>query len=156
MSAYLCDVAHIGGLARWAHENAPESYTDPAALARLLATENLRSVAYRYPDDAEGDRPGQPCKSDADYIRLCEAAARFIGAARGVKPYEVVKAIECYQYQSCEHPDWDGSHARAVVEQIRDLAERLRHPDDPTDSTGWGWPERVGGVEQPDVEELPF
>jgi hypothetical protein len=34
-------------------------------------------------------------------------------------PVQVVKACNCYDYQSNEHPEWEGSFAQALSEMIR-------------------------------------
>jgi hypothetical protein len=33
-----------------------------------------------------------------------------------------LKAISCYEYQSCEHPGWRKSEAHAFCEALRDMA----------------------------------
>lgn len=32
---------------------------------------------------------------------------------------ELLNALTCYEYQACEHPNWEGSQARAFVEALR-------------------------------------
>lgn len=37
----------------------------------------------------------------------------------GVDPVQVLKAIDCFEYQSCEPPGWEASEARAFCEALR-------------------------------------
>jgi hypothetical protein len=32
---------------------------------------------------------------------------------------ELLNALDCYEYQACEHPNWSGSQAQAFVEALR-------------------------------------
>ena len=69
--------------------------TQPDALGRMLLRENIASVAYRYPDDTFDELPGS------------------------FSVVEVLKAIDCYEYQSCEHPQWKHSEAHAFCAALR-------------------------------------
>ena len=44
--------------------------------------------------------------------------------ARELSPVQVLKACNCLEYQSCEHPGWEDSQARANLEVIRAYAVR--------------------------------
>ena len=83
-------------------------------VGRMLLWECVRSVAYRYPDDSLDGLPG-PCgftpEETEDYTYRCHA--------RRLEPVEVLKAIDCYEYQSCEHPDWKDSTAAKLCDQLR-------------------------------------
>ena len=80
---------------------------------QLLWSENLESVAYRYPNDTgNGDRPG-PCSFTDDQ------AGAYTFTARPTEDLAVIaKAAACLDYQSCEHPGWNLSLARAIVGDI--------------------------------------
>lgn len=39
-----------------------------------------------------------------------------------IDPVKVLKAIDCYEYQSCEHPDWKTSEAKAFCRALRGRA----------------------------------
>ena len=62
--------------------------------ATLLA-ENRRSVNYRYSED----------EFEAPYT-LDVMVGSF-------DPVKMMKAIDCYEYQTCEHPEWPQSEAHA-------------------------------------------
>lgn len=124
MSAFVVDPAHIDYLVsaaiQWNYGGAiyfdlPEQSvrvdhgTADAVGATLLA-ENIASVNHRYPDDAYDDLPGPvPTPHAIDYRH------RF---ALNVKPLWVLKAIRCYEYQSCEHPGWAESAAKTFCERM--------------------------------------
>lgn len=96
---------------------------DTAALdeaARMLWDENVRSVSHRYPNDAPSELPAADCDS-------VEAAAGEFGwrpaysrIVRKIEPVQVLKAVQCYEYQSCEHPEWHQSRAKAFCASLKD------------------------------------
>jgi len=73
---------------------------------RMLLTENVRSVCHRYNEPMDSsDLPGPIGFS------LADATFTYPEIAMGkvLEPVAVLKAIACYEYQSCEHPGWEGS-----------------------------------------------
>lgn len=72
----------------------------------MLWAENVRSVNHRYDEgDWEPVYPGLP--------RGWRAV--------NVDPAKVLSVISCYEYQSCEHPEWRESEAFAYVGALREL-----------------------------------
>jgi hypothetical protein len=126
MSAFVVSKAHIDTLVSAAvlwhrlggikyngeeihHNNATE------VGAGLLA-ENITSVAYRYQESDLSNLPGPiptPCPESYRF------QIRLLGPQDTVK---VLKAIDCYEYQSCEHPEWAGSAAWLFCETLRRVA----------------------------------
>lgn len=100
-------------------------YTTADETGAKLWHENLRSVAARYPSDADGERPGPIGLADADV--LLYRFDRLPGNARGLEAARtILNALRCYEYQACEHDGWRGSEAHAICEAIRYRAiERL-------------------------------
>lgn len=100
---------------------------DATADGKLLLEENVRSVRYRYPEDPN-DLPG-PILGDGvtfdDYVN----AYTFLRSDASTG--ELKGAVECLDYQSCELPDWETSHAGRMVRAIEDRLAR-------TQATGWG------------------
>jgi hypothetical protein len=86
-------------------------------LGRVLWIENLKSVAYRYPHNASGDRPGPIGLTDEE---IC--GYRFDPFATPLTPVEMLKAIDCLEYQSCETPRWEQSAAHRICQQLRSEA----------------------------------
>lgn len=73
---------------------------------QMLWAENVRSVNHRY---AEED---------------WEEVYQFERLGLNVDPVVVLDALSCYEYQSCEHPEWHKSEAKAFCEALRDAAIR--------------------------------
>jgi hypothetical protein len=79
--------------------------------AALLA-ECIASVSHRYPDDDLLELPGVvPTTLPADY--------RWKDLGLVLTIAEACKAIDCYEYQSCEHPGWGASGAAAFCQRLR-------------------------------------
>lgn len=93
------------------HENADE-------VGLMLWTENVRSIHARYPDTTEtGDYPGP-----ADFGMADVLGYRFDQLPGAPDPVVTLKAIKCYEYQSCEHDDWRRSEAFAFCQALREHA----------------------------------
>lgn len=136
MSAFICQPEHFGILAaltifpdQQGHTAALPEWVVPGdpiltaqRVARELAAENIRSVAARYPDDKDGDRPGPAGLTDA---QILEAAALWAGhyVANGdaaeVGQATRLKLCDCLYYQSNETDDWKISKAFKQLKQIR-------------------------------------
>jgi hypothetical protein len=76
---------------------------------RLLLAACVRSVAYRYPHDSDEALPGAGARPETYHYR---PPVPF-------SPVVLLKAIDCYEYQSCEHPQWRTSDARAICAALR-------------------------------------
>ncbi len=97
-------------------------------VGQMLCDENAKSVAFRYPNHAI---------VALKYSHSVPPFARF-------DPVQVIKACDCYEYQSCEHTGWLTSEARAYIDALRSLAwTSLPGYDD----AAWGAPAR-----KPDVD----
>ena len=66
----------------------------------MLLAQNRRSVDYRY-DESDIEQPYTHAPS----------------SVRG--PAALLKAIDCYEYQSCETPDWEQSEAARFCQELR-------------------------------------
>jgi hypothetical protein len=77
-------------------------------LKRTLHEANIASVNYRYKEfTTEATRP----YNGADITP-------YLGTP--VIPWgHVLGALRCFEYQSCEHPEWGESLAKAIVDRIR-------------------------------------
>lgn len=85
-------------------------------LGEMLVKENLSSIHSRYPDtiDNPENTPG-PCEQ----YWLHEYT--FPPQTKSLSVVQAFKAISCYEYQSCEHPEWSTSDAREFCISLRDL-----------------------------------
>ena len=130
MSAYVVDDEHISYLLQAAchlTRNGYHLYYGPyghddsirllpetvAEIGVALLAENIASVSYRYPDAALGYLTGPVGAIDYTYRHSIYVS---------LKSVDILKAIQGYEYQSCEHPGWQASKARAFCEQLRDFA----------------------------------
>ncbi len=137
MSAYICDKEHIvylvaaamstrinphGGPFRWRYNDEshklPGDFDRAAEVANMLWCENIKSVSHRYPNESSASLPGPIGKV---YVTAPEDFPVF---AR-IDPIEVLSAVACYEYQSCEHPEWRDSEAFAFCESLKESAFRV-------------------------------
>lgn len=89
---------------------------DRTDLGRILAVEQRLSVAYRYRESA--DLPGDTNALIFEY----EHRPVMAHMPDGYDPVNILLAVSGYEYQSCEHPGWHTSEAKAITESIRDFA----------------------------------
>ena len=68
-------------------------------LGAMLLAENVRSVNARYNEDNI-----EPIYKHSDVY---------------TSPVVTIKSIHCYEYQSCEHEEWEASPAFAFCQQLR-------------------------------------
>lgn len=135
MSAFIVSHDHIDAIVTYAAFSRvsfwnPEAktrteitMTNAEEIGRMLLHENERSVRGRYPDDGPGELPGTVGEDAATY--------RFRVWQRPLKPVEVIKAVKCLEYQSCEHRGWESSLAWRICQSVKDHAiNRLPGYDD--------------------------
>ena len=83
----------------------------------MLWEENRRSVAFRYNGEAVG----------AVIVPFVHAIAHV----PPIDPVRVLKAIRGYEYQTCEHPEWESSSAKAFCDSLTaHMVTKLRGYDD--------------------------
>ena len=70
------------------------------SVADELLAQNRASVAYRYNEEP----------NTALYI--------FCKLQGTPEPKIVIKACECYKYQSCETPDWEETNAYKMIQEL--------------------------------------
>lgn len=101
MSCYLLNHIHIANLAHaFAEAGIPykgKSY-DASMWATLLAKANYDSVDQRY---------GNQDISFEDYTFECHMIS--LQPAYDLKPIELIKMAQCFQYQACETLDWNNA-----------------------------------------------
>ena len=90
------------------HELRPDTAD---AVGQMLLDENVNSVRHRYP----GSGDNLPGRTDREYL------TPFVHDIWQTVPsvVQVLKLLDCYEYQSCEHPEWDDSEARAFCQALR-------------------------------------
>jgi hypothetical protein len=152
MSAFIVSHDHIDAIVTYAVQNRM-SFWNPEAkkriditranaeeIGRMLLHENERSVRYRYSETEPDELPGTIGENAASYSYrpFFETALTPGGQRRailgGLTAVQVIKAISCLNYQSCEHPGWEASLAWRICDAIKSAAiNRLPGYDD----AGW-------------------
>jgi hypothetical protein len=137
MSAYLCNPTHIGILAqRIAFKTT--TWGNAPTVAAKLATENLKSVAYRYSkseDQAAQEFISMPSQA---YIDQCKVEADNPDHLTRVPVTRLIGMVNCSEYQSCEHPEWATSEARDMMIFLLKAAINS-HLDAKGIDKGWEW-----------------
>lgn len=119
MSAYIVSKAHIDTLVSAravlpAYDHCASSI-DPDAAGAMLWRENYKSVGYRY-DERHGGQDDTPEYRHAT-VRLNLRSVPTLVA--------LFKALDCYEYQSNEHPGWRESEAFRFCDYLRSALVRL-------------------------------
>lgn len=135
MSAYICDDAHISYIVQagikfqaWVNLGPGFNYMtreNAQNVFEILKRENVRSVNHRYQEQTPATR---------DHV------GRFVWRSQVFDPVQVMKAVNCLEYQSCEPETWEKSLALAVCRAIKEAAIRALPG---YDAAAWGNPERV-------------
>lgn len=124
MSAFIVSEDHIDALIEfgkahlvqlWFRPNGEEMgieydfrvTPDRNELGSALINENLKSFNYRYRDD----------------VPVTHYVSKT--TSRLYDPVQILKALSCWEYQSCEHPDFRSSLGFAVMEALR--KEAINH-----------------------------
>lgn len=113
MSAFIVDKEHIdvlvNAMAQYGVTDGVTGQRSYRDLGQLLWSENVRSVDHRYASANVRRRYT---------LRTTEGS---------LNPLAVLKAIDCYEYQSCEHPNWPHSETYSWIAMLRD-AIYAAHP----------------------------
>lgn len=76
-------------------------YEDRERIGAMLWAENVRSVNYRYEEEE------------------WEEVYQYTRFTLPLPAVAVLKLIDCYEYQSCEHDEWETSEAHEFCESLR-------------------------------------
>lgn len=127
MSCYVCDQKMFSYIASVIFEMADGEMTryDAVNIGRVLYRENCRSVLYRYPSDKDEVNPDFPIVDENDVVSV------------SLYSDEIKKAVDCLEYQSCEHPDWEKSFAKRILDSVLTAIDDLPKSGYAT----WGVPE---------------
>ena len=147
MSAFVVNKSHINAIIQaglsvqykpftWYHEDDDgdlrhyELTSDNAGeIGQMLLDECVHSVQYRYEDGTIADLPG---RTNAEWLLPFE----WKPLVKMPTPLEAIKLIKCLDYQSCEHPEWETSKAKAFCDGLIDsLITQLQGYDD----APWTW-----------------
>ena len=116
MSAFQCSQEHIAAVATYG----AASINQAKLIAQMLTEANAASVAYRY---RETSKTHSVCmRSITKYFHNLKPSA------------EVLKLIDCLDYQSCEVPGWLTDYAKTLLDDIKLCAIVDRYGDAGTES----------------------
>ena len=108
---WFWNVDRDGGTYESAELNVAD-YRRASEVGQMLWDENVKSVRYRYPDCTD-DLPG-PIGCDYQY-----GSHEHHPWHDCPTPVGVLKACDGYEYQACEHPEWETSEAHAFINALR-------------------------------------
>lgn len=136
MSAFIVSPAHIDALIQaglragaparggftlqWRIGDDPEYHGDYTAYC--VAVQQQTRELTRATADRVGAMLWNENKASVDH-RYQEANEREVydfTPSRVTDPVTILKSLACYEYQSCEHPAWEASEAKAFCEALRD------------------------------------
>lgn len=111
MSAFLCSDLHILTVAACIKDatDVNLSVHDVFAIADELRRENVRSVNYRY-----NERSRHPKGWTVDAVKISNLAN-----------VDRLALIDCLDYQSCERPDYEKSHAGKMLKSAHAYYQSL-------------------------------
>lgn len=90
-------------------------YSNADTLGQMLWTENVRSIHARYPDTLEGGTYPGPVDFSPEQVMS------YVWPMRGQRLTAVggLKALDGYEYQTCEHAEWPESEAYRFCDSLR-------------------------------------
>src|SRR6516162_2833567 len=103
MSAWIVSRQHIDVMVDAAIRNGLIEPSQADEVGRMLWKENLVSVAYRYPRDKGGKRPGPTDFRDADVetYTFTPLPKEIVDVWNLNPDAALAKTVGCYEYQSC-------------------------------------------------------
>lgn len=124
MSAFMVSKSHIDAIVATALHGPTGVYRsewgcnppfpDANAVGEMLVKENLSSIHARYPDTLTNPE-ATPGPIDQYWLR----EYRFTEPAHALQAIAAIKLLDCYEYQSCEHKEWETSDARKFCDHLR-------------------------------------
>lgn len=126
MSAFIVTRTHIDAIVTTLFEQECSSikeilknYGNNQDLIGLtLWNENYKSVNYRYEEN--------------------DSTPQYIHRPKVVKLMQSLKAIDCLNYQSCEHPDYRKSEANKILSTLKDvLLNKMKNSNPEYEAATW-------------------
>lgn len=156
MSAYICQPEAFGLLGAYAvindciiydwEDRKAKKLLNAQRVARGLASENVRSVSHRYPNDLD-DLPGPGLKIPDIYEAASIYAAHFLvnpGYVNSLSPIQIWKLAQGMDYQSCECDDYNNTLAWRQLDWIKNQAVRTMKGYEAAD---WAYERKIPEIE---------
>ncbi len=138
MSAWLCSSEQIAAIVTGMRKNGIVALSHAARdkAFKTLMSENMKSLGYRY-EHLGGASAFHDENTDAAHLK---ESLRWADFGVDLNKDSLLKQVQCYMYQACEHPDWKKSPAYALCAKIVDaLAEKGASPRNPAyEQAAWG------------------
>lgn len=131
MSAWLLSKDEIDVLVHWLHKTGV-SRALPDDLGKMLWSENYKSIRYRYGDNVK--RPS---------YTYATPRPRHYRDGRFFDPDDIDQALKMclfYDYQTCEHPQYDASRACRMIHKLIKVLDNMG-ADWHADNIHWGIPD---------------
>lgn len=140
------------GTVGWARAAERELTPETAnRVGAMLWSENVRSVCFRY--DEPEDAANLPGPID---FGVGDVAAYRYERFPVLTEAQVLMGIHGYSYQSCEHPGWERSEAKAFVDALKDrLTDRMMSRDLENDPRSF-WEITREGSKLPKPERVDY
>jgi hypothetical protein len=108
-------------------ECSEEIYVNRQRLGEILLNENIRSVEARYSRSSRADLPGVIVEVEAmaEHQKEYEAADNLGGYKynpnnhRNISVGQFISCLNCLDYQSCEHDEWEDSNAKFIIDTMK-------------------------------------
>ena len=135
MSAFIVNKSHINAIIAaglnvqhkpftWYHKGEDGELkhhqltsTNANEIGQMLLDECVNSVHYRYQDDTIVSLPG---RTNAQWLIPFECKP-FVKIPTKIVALSI---INCYEYQSCEHPEWKDSLAKSFCQALKEITIR--------------------------------
>jgi hypothetical protein len=102
MSAFICSKLHIQTVALYySNVYKLDKHLDCVKIANQLYKENIKSVNFRYGENTK-----------LSYWRS------FDDSIKKKSYIELYKLVQCLNYQSCEHNEWESSNAYKILNEL--------------------------------------
>ncbi len=102
MSAFIVNRKHIEYLVEAARKWSVDCYNHtPEKIGQILMDENVRSINYRYKESYKSSGYG------------------IHRATLDIDPVQVIKACNCLDYQSGDHPEWEESESCKFLDSLK-------------------------------------
>lgn len=102
------------------HELGCGDFERASEVGQMLYEECIKSVSYRYNEENPSQLPGKISDLAEPWYGKHEGWGAYLKPE--IDPVQVLKACDCYVYQSCEHPGWETSEAKEFIEALRSAA----------------------------------
>ncbi len=111
MSAFIIHEDHINALVSYAKTKKLLGDFSAQQWTTELYQENVKSIEYRYPSEKE--KYSKDISFQIDYY-----------AVSRLRAIDILKMVACYEYQACEHQEWETSAAYKMCQRLKNYAVR--------------------------------